>query len=124
MDIVVFEVFKIGLQITVVGLVVVFVALALLAWMLSYFDKIDTWVTQRGTKSHDKAVESVTDETIDKGISPEIIAVISAAVAEAIGGKTRIKHVRYRRQVADPTWQTQGRATIMASHTITRPKHQ
>ena len=124
MDIVVFEVFKIGLQITVVGLVVVFVALALLAWMLSYFDKIDNWVTNRGTKTQAKTVEPEAKETIDKGISPEIIAVISAAVAEAIGGKTRIKHVRYRRQTADPTWQAQGRATIMASHTITRPKNQ
>ena len=113
-----------GLQITVVGLTVVFIALALLAWMLSYFDRIDAWFTKRRTQSEDKAAKSAVEGPIEEGISPEIIAVISAAVAVATDGKAKIKHVRYRRQAANPTWQMQGRATIMASHTINRQKNQ
>ena len=118
------DIFIFGVEITVVGLTVVFIALALLAWMLSYFDRIDAWVTKRKTKSQDQTAETATEKSVDEGISPEIIAAISAAVAVAIGRKVKIKHVRYRRQAANPTWQTQGRATIMASHTINRPKNQ
>jgi sodium pump decarboxylase gamma subunit len=118
------DVFIFGIEITVVGLTVVFIALALLAWILSYFDRIDNWVTNHRSKSQDAMVESAAEKPVDEGISPEIIAAISAAVAVAIGSKVKIKHVRYRRQTANPTWQTQGRATIMASHTINRPKNQ
>jgi len=124
MDVPVMDIFILGVQITVIGLTVVFVALALLAWILSYFDNIDAWVSKRRTKSQIQSTKAVAENTVDEGISPEIIAAISAAVAVATGGKAKIKHVRYRRQMADPNWQTQGRATIMASHTITRPKNE
>ena len=124
MDVPVMDLFMLGVQITVIGLTVVFIALALLAWILSYFDNIDAWITNRKTKTQAQPTEAVAEKSVDQGISPEIIAAISAAVAVAIGGKAKIKHVRYRRQMADPTWQTQGRATIMASHTISRPKNQ
>ena len=118
------DIFIFGVEITVVGLTVVFFALALLAWILSYFDRIDNWVSNRQSKSQGTTVGSVAEKSVDEGISPEIIAAISAAVTVAIGRKVKIKHVRYRRQAANPTWQTQGRATIMASHAINRPKNQ
>ena len=116
------DVFIFGLQITAIGLTVVFIALALLAWILGFFDKIDAWFSERQAKSAGKSVEAIMDTPADEGISPEIIAVISAAVTVATGGRAKIKLVRYRRQAADPTWQMQGRATIMASHAITKQK--
>ena len=116
------DVFIFGMQITVIGLTVVFIALALLAWILGFFDKIDAWFTERRAKSADKSAKVALDTPAGDGISPEIIAVISAAVAVATGGRAKIKLVRYRRQAADPTWQMQGRATIMASHAITKQK--
>jgi len=48
------------------------------------------------------------------GITPEIIAVIAAAVATATGSSRRIVSVRSQ----DPHWEKAGRQSILTSHRI------
>jgi len=55
---------------------------------------------------------------VNEGISPEVIAVISAAAATVLDKKVRVVHIR--RSITDTAWQRQGRVTIMSSHVIRR----
>ncbi len=113
-----------GTQIAVVGLVVVFTALTGISIILSYFHLLDK-MFDRSSAKEPKAETSApapTPALSSAGeITPELIAVISAAVAVAIEQKVQIKHIRYRRSPADQTWAIQGRATVMGSHAI-KPK--
>lgn len=53
-------------------------------------------------------------------LSPEIMAVISAAVTVALGQKAQIRHVRYWRARPTSAWAIQGRISIMNSHGVRR----
>ncbi len=48
--------------------------------------------------------------------SPEVMAVISAAVTVALGQKARIRRIRYWRTRPTSAWSIQGRVSIMNSH--------
>lgn len=48
--------------------------------------------------------------------SVEVMAVISAAVAVALGQKARIRRIRYWRARPTSAWAIQGRVSIMNSH--------
>jgi hypothetical protein len=52
--------------------------------------------------------------------SPEVMAVISAAVAVTLGQKARIRRIRYWRARPTSAWAIQGRVSIMNSHGIRR----
>lgn len=53
-------------------------------------------------------------------VPPEVMAVISAAVAVALGEKARIRRVRYWRARPTSAWAIQGRISIMNSHGVRR----
>jgi methylmalonyl-CoA carboxyltransferase large subunit len=61
--------------------------------------------------------------TLDEELSPEIIMVLSAAVAAFLGKKARIRQVRRIPTVGFNPWAQQGRATIQASHNLNLPRH-
>jgi hypothetical protein len=63
------------------------------------------------------AVASAPPATI--GLSEELIAVISAAIAAFLGEKPRIRQIRL---LGSASWGQQGRATIQASHAVS-PRH-
>lgn len=111
-----------GIQITIIGLIVVFISLALIAVIIGVvLGRVDEWFVQlKRSQSKAKEAEAPLVELPADQLSPELLAVISAAVTVAIDKKIRIKMIRYRRVPAQPTWSVQGRATIMASHTPKR----
>jgi methylmalonyl-CoA carboxyltransferase large subunit len=51
-------------------------------------------------------------------IPPDILTVISAAVAAYLGKRAPVRFVAARR---DTTWARQGRAAVQTSHTLPRP---
>jgi sodium pump decarboxylase gamma subunit len=110
-----------GVQIAVVGMGVVFIALTGISIILSYFYLLDQ-IVDRGKAKKPEVSQKTSEPTPALSpageISPQLIAVISAAVAVAIEQKVQIKHIRYRRGPADQTWAVQGRATVMGSHAI------
>ncbi len=59
----------------------------------------------------------VTGPPKDDEISPEILMVISAAIAAFLGKKARIRRVR-RIQAGVNPWSQQGRVNIQASHNV------
>jgi hypothetical protein len=56
----------------------------------------------------------------DEGISPEIIAAISAAVAVVLDSRYQVKRIRYQKVERNHPWKLQGIASIMNSHSFPR----
>jgi methylmalonyl-CoA carboxyltransferase large subunit len=54
---------------------------------------------------------------VAEGLSEEIVLVIGAAIAAFLGKKA---HIRQIRLLDSPGWAQQGRATIQASHRLSR----
>jgi len=92
-----------ALEVSLVGLAVVFGALVLIGLVISLLARLGD-----GEKHED-------DQQAPAGIPPEIIAAISAAVTMALGPGVRIKRVRYGVSESE-TWSQQGRVIVMASH--------
>lgn len=96
-----------AIQVSLVGLLVVFSALVLIGLLISLLGRLDK-------PTPPKAAET------DTPVPDEIIAVISAAVTASLGRGARIHRVRYERPRPDHSWSEQGRIIITASH-VTRP---
>lgn len=104
-----------GLQLTAIGMGVVFLALSVVSIIISLFDRFGR---EKQPVAEQSQTAPVVAEPETGEILPEVIAVISAAVAEAVGKKARVTHIR--QSVSSTAWQRQGRATIMASHVTKR----
>ena len=118
-----YETLTFGLTLAGVGMTVVFVALILITLIVAAFPRIDQLIHRSEAKPEAvpeaPAVEEVPlalAASDGDDISPEIIAVISAAVNEVITKKVVVKRVQYRRQPVASAWQVQGRATVMGSN--------
>jgi sodium pump decarboxylase gamma subunit len=110
-----------GLQLTVIGMGVVFTALTLIFFVLKLFDRLNPWLARFGeAEEHGHEETPVAPAETPGELSPEIITVISAAVVTAIGKKVRIKRIRYRTTSPGVAWSVQGRVSIMASHIVKR----
>jgi hypothetical protein len=59
-------------------------------------------------------------EVKEEGISPEIMAVISAAVTHFLGLRARIRHARVVHPAGVSPWAQQGRVFVQASHVLVR----
>lgn len=91
-----------ALGISLLGITVVFGALVLIGLVIALLGRLGT---ERTTP----------DAVSDDGISPEIVAAISAAVMASMGAGVRVKRVRYGR-TQESGWVEQGRIIISASH--------
>ncbi len=116
------EDFYVALQLTVVGMSVVFIGLLLLVFVLILFQRLDQWMTRRrsapstdGPTVPEPVV--VSDPTAMRGgVRPETIVVIAAAISVALSRRVQVKRVRYLGSSLENIWARQGRVTIMGSH--------
>jgi hypothetical protein len=100
-----------------VVLAVIFVGLIVLIGLVFIF--------RLRPKNDDQVDESVRKESLPlaEGLPPEVVAVISAAVVEALGQRVRIRRIRYHHggdASRSMGWSLQGRVTIMGSHSTKR----
>jgi len=108
-----------GLNLTVVGMTVVFLILSLIALLVQFMKLFDrNWKTrekQQRTESLEKP-QTIDDLTL---------ILIAATVATMVHGRHRIRSVkRVISSTASSPWSMQGRSTIFGSHTINKgPKH-
>lgn len=108
-----------GLEITLVGMGVVFVGLLLVTAAISLMRRLDErW--QAGERQGETAALLATP-TIDS----TTLVLIAAAVATMVGGRARIRGVRrlLPGESAASAWAVTGRAVLQGSHVITpRPR--
>lgn len=91
-----------GLHLGLVGMTIVFLALATISVGVGLLRKFEPG-----------PVEKPADPD---AISPETLAVIAAAVAVSIGRPHRVRHIRYRKRPPGEGWSSAGRVAIMTSH--------
>lgn len=106
----------VGVRLTVVGMIVVFMGLGILVILLSLFQRIDQWMSQPKT-------EDTPSTTVSPGaLTPELVAALSAAAVMALGKPVRIHRIRYHPDGPryGTEWARQGRLTVMGSHTVRR----
>jgi len=116
------EALIIALQLMVIGMGVVFTALALLVVFLTAFKRIDVGMSKPKPEAIPTSAPSAQPSSWPSayGIPPEEVAVISAAVTAAITRRIQVKRIRYLGNVPETAWSRQGRVTIMASHVTKR----
>ena len=56
----------------------------------------------------------------DKGVRPEMVVVIAAAISVALSRRVHVKRVRYLHGLSDKIWAQQGRINIMNSRRTKR----
>lgn len=112
-----------GLQLTIIGMGVVFLALTLIIYTLKLMDRLTPWLVKLGGSGehgheHTQQIAAPTETT--GVLAPEVMAAISAAVLVAVGQRARIRRIRYRSAQPATAWSVQGRASIMGSHSVKR----
>jgi glutaconyl-CoA/methylmalonyl-CoA decarboxylase subunit delta len=103
-----------GIPLALMGMFVVFVALALVVLAISYLPKLvdllAKWIPD------EKAAAVSKEQAAKKGdITDEVLAVLAAAVTEAVGPSHRIVHIG-RGIPANVGWAAEGRRQHHSSH--------
>ncbi len=65
------------------------------------------------------AAEAAADEDVRTGVTPDVIAMIAAAVTTFLGKKVKVHSARRIVEAGNP-WAQQGRVFIQASHNLAR----
>lgn len=109
-----------GLQLTIIGMGVVFFALTLIIYTLKLTERLMPWLEKLGGSEHGHGHQEATAASAETPgvLAPEVMAAISAAVIATVGKRARIRRVRYRSVSPGSAWSVQGRASIMASHSV------
>ncbi len=107
---------KFALNLTLVGIAIVFAVLAMLALIITLVRRSD-----EGWKLQEKQREV---EALEKrpNLDATTALLIAAAVATIVGGRHRVRSIRRLMPLgtkASP-WSSQGRAELLGSHSITR----
>lgn len=106
-----------GITLMLVGMGVVFFALITLWALLGILGFRRAEQPKPAAVTPAPATASVAAATPEDQITPEIYAMITAAVVAVAGRRARIQRVRFVRQ-ADESWAIHGRQAIQASHRI------
>lgn len=115
------EALGIALQLTIVGMSVVFLALTLLVLLLTLFKRLDAQLSRpKEVIDQIDVAKTPSIPVSTEELAPELLAAISAAVAVATTKKIRITRIRYRGERPEPAWSRQGRTAIMGSHQVRR----
>lgn len=76
-------------------------------------EKLESLLAQ--AKAAPPSTQAGPGREVEQGVSPEIVLVISAAVAAFLGKRASIRQIRLS---GESPWAMQGRATVQASHGI------
>ncbi len=102
----------------VIGILIVFSALALITVVVSLIRRADdSW------QEHEKHKENLAYDK-DQNIDTTTLIIISAAAATMLQGRYHIRSVRrlLPHQAAKSPWSVQGRAILLGSHVIQKRK--
>lgn len=102
-----------ALRLTSMGMGVVFTALLILSGLLRIAQRASR--TEAPVATAPAAAPAMPAPEARDGISPEVMAAISAAVTIATQKRFRIKRIRYHEAPPLDAWSRQGRITIMTS---------
>lgn len=100
----------------VVGLTIVFAALALVLLCLTVVTRLGA--SDEAPAAADSSPETAADAARDDSIPPQELAVITAAAVAALRRPVRITRVRRLHANPDSVWSAHGRIVVQASHQL------
>jgi Na+-transporting methylmalonyl-CoA/oxaloacetate decarboxylase gamma subunit len=106
-----------GIQLTIIGMLVVFTALALILALLTtlkYFT--NTGGAPSGAPTPSPSPKAVNFSNDPHEIDPRTMAILTAAVAVVVGQSARIRAVRVVRNTVGREWSGMGRSAVQATH--------
>jgi sodium pump decarboxylase gamma subunit len=106
-----------GFKITIIGISVVFCTLILIAFLLRLLRNVDAWFGIKKPASETAPAETDIATPASDSLPPEIIVIITAAVASVMDKKHKITRIRTRR-TAQSAWLAQGRSINMSGHWV------
>ena len=115
-----------ALVLMVVGMLAVFCALMLLLGVVILINRL--WKVEEAPvlpKAEPKAAKPLPKKAVQQsmdGVSPELIAVLTAAATAALQQSVRISRVRFVGQRQNAIWAQLGRRSIMSSHHLRRSR--
>ena len=120
-----FDRMVLALSILIVGSLAVMIALALIAWVTSLLEGLESSAAQvpaqPAAEPHAAAQLARSAPALDSNLDPTIIAVITASIAALLTGRRfRIHQIRMAGGPSSTAWGQAGRQSIHASHAIER----
>ncbi len=112
------EALEFSLEFTMIGMLIVFAALAIIVGAISLIRKADSSWQEREDRQYQQALEK--DQTIDN----ITLILIAATAATMIKGRFYIRSVRRLMPVGSPggSWSLQGRAVLHGSHVVPKKR--
>jgi Na+-transporting methylmalonyl-CoA/oxaloacetate decarboxylase gamma subunit len=107
-----------GLNITIIGISIVFLALIIISAAISFIKRLDDrWETREKMQT-----EAALDK--DQSIDTTTLVLIAAAVATMIQGRYHIKRIRrlLPRGGEKGPWSVHGRAVLLGSHVVPKKR--
>lgn len=105
----------VALELTAVGMTVVFLSLVVLQFFIKVIGWLERGLTRRKAQPAGAAAPPPAGSG-PEGITPETVAAISAAVAEVLGESAKIHHIQMLENEEQSGWGRVGRLDIMRSH--------
>lgn len=111
-----------GLMLT--GMLIVLSALTLLALLIEVLSRYlrDPVPASSGESTVAAPLPTPTLAAAPTADDDELLAVIAAAASLAVGRAVRVRTVQALTQAGDDMWTTAGRARVMGSHRLPRPR--
>lgn len=116
--------FLFALELTVVGMTVVFLGLIFLQFAINVIGWVERGLTRPKAQAAGPAgmPASPSADATPSGITPETVVVIAAAVAEVLGENAKIHHIQMLQNEEQAGWGRIGRLDIMRSHNTSGAK--
>lgn len=109
-----------GVVLMVVGMGVVFVALTVILGLILLVRKILEEKPVPATQPEQVSTPAQQPVQADDGVTPELVAVLTAAAVVATGKPVRLRRIAITGARSGDAWVAGGRQSLMGSH---RPKH-
>ncbi len=110
-----------AIYLMIIGMGIVFLSLIILMEfikLISWLEKVVRKLTQKAA-TPTTAVQTTTEDS--NGLSPEEVAVIAAAAAEALSADVEIHHIKLLHNENQDNWSRMGWMDIMRSHNLPSP---
>ncbi len=112
------------LELTVIGMSVVFVSLLFLQFFINMIGLLERILARKpATPAGTPEAAGLSANPAPEGPTAEEAAVIAAAVAESLGAKARIHRIRLLQNEEQGGWARVGRLDIMRSHTTRKNRN-
>lgn len=110
-----------AIYLMIIGMGIVFLSLTILMQFIKLISRFERLLRGLSPKAKATVIPVKTEVKDSNGLSPEEIAVIAAAAAEALSANVEIHHIKLLHDENQSNWSRMGWMDIMRSHNLPTP---